>query len=105
MRCLQHFVLAPVRRYTVVTPTGTNVVTSVAYPSNIVKFTWSTIQIAGANIADGTYAMHDGCGNANDVARCDAFLQKLGLDGERKLGRTLWKRISLWNHRRPLHWL
>lgn len=72
-------ILARFGRYFVVTPAGTNSGTGAAYPSNTVKFAWPTIQISGADIADGTYAMHAGCGNSNGVAGCDTFCRNLGL--------------------------
>ena len=61
------------------TPAGNNHATGAAYPSTTVKFTYPIMQIAGANLADGTYALHAGCGNSNGVVGCDTFCKNLGL--------------------------
>ena len=65
--------------YVTVVPAGNNHATGVPYPANTVKFTYPTVQIAGANLQDGTYAMHAGCGNANGVVGCDTYCKNLGL--------------------------
>ena len=65
--------------YVAVIPAGNNHASGVPYPSTTVKFTYPTIQIAGANLPDGTYAMHAGCGNSNGVNGCDTFCKNLGL--------------------------
>jgi hypothetical protein len=62
-----------------VVPAGNNHATGTPYPQNTVKFTYPTIQLAGANLANGTYAMHAGCGNSNGVAGCDTYCKNLGL--------------------------
>mmetsp|Transcript_1475 Transcript_1475/g.3393 ORF Transcript_1475/g.3393 Transcript_1475/m.3393 type:complete len:228 (-) Transcript_1475:288-971(-) len=67
------------RAYSVVTPAGAKSVGSGVYPTNTVKFTYPTVELSGANIADGTYAMHAGGGNSNGVAGCDTYCRNLGL--------------------------